>query len=117
MHILIIHLLLLTALQTVRKAMTHIYYGVENGWLRLSLWAARAGSPFSTPKSAVASFPHRLSAHRQALRLKEFLETCLKKLVERWRILPKKLNLKSQRHLEINCSANTVRSSRGLVSK
>ena len=49
-----------TALQTVRKAMTHIYYGVENGWLRLSLWAARAGSPFSTPKSAVASFPHCL---------------------------------------------------------
>ncbi len=42
-----------TALQTVRKAMTHIYYGVENEGLRLSLWAARAGSSFSTPKSAV----------------------------------------------------------------
>ena len=49
-----------TALQTVRKAMTHIYYEVENGWLRLSLWAARAGSSFSTPKSAVTSFPHCL---------------------------------------------------------
>ena len=50
----------ITALQTVRKAMTHIYYGVENEGLRLSLWAARAGSSFSTPKSAVASFPHCL---------------------------------------------------------
>ena len=49
-----------TALQTVRKAMTHIYYGTENEELRLSLWAVRAGSSFSVPKSAVASFPHCL---------------------------------------------------------
>ena len=34
-----------TALQTVRKAMTHIYYGVENEGLRLSLWAAFMGCP------------------------------------------------------------------------
>ena len=47
-----------TALQTVRKAMTHIYYGTENEELRLSLWAVQAGSSFSVPKSAVASFPH-----------------------------------------------------------
>ena len=53
-------LVLTTALQTVWKAMTHIYYGTENEGLRLSLWAARAGSSFSTPKSAVASFPHCL---------------------------------------------------------
>ena len=50
----------ITALQTVRKAMTHIYYVTENEGLRLSLWAFRAGSSFSVPKSAVASFPHCL---------------------------------------------------------
>ena len=42
-----------TALQTVRKAMTHIYYGTENEELRLSLWAVQAGSSFSVPKSAI----------------------------------------------------------------
>ena len=51
---------IVTALQTVKKAMTHIYYGTENEGLRLSLWAVRTGSSFSVPKSAVVSFPHCL---------------------------------------------------------